>query len=150
VKTGFWLTFGVAILLFVHYYALEGAFRSASVQTGVRSVVDSIHHSATLGGGYAVYPPSTAADAAAPAAAEDAAAGPPAASPALRPPPPPSPSMAPGLSPVPPSAALDLGGISSPVVLASEVRGKQTATACSDSAAGVYEGHRDGRRDELH
>lgn len=56
VKTAFWLAILVSGAVFVHYYALEHALQTSHVSQGVRTVVDSIHHSATTGGGYAVYP----------------------------------------------------------------------------------------------
>lgn len=56
VKTGFWLLLAVSAVTFAHYYALEHHLRQASAQRGVREVVASIHHTATTGGGYQVYP----------------------------------------------------------------------------------------------
>jgi len=55
-KAGFWLVIGVSALVFVHYYALERSLQNSHASQGVRTVVESIHHSATTGGGYAVYP----------------------------------------------------------------------------------------------
>ena len=55
-KTGFWLIIGISALIFVHYYVLERSLRTSQVSQGVRNVIESIHHSATTGGGYAVYP----------------------------------------------------------------------------------------------
>lgn len=55
-KAGFWLTIGVSVLVFVHYYALERCLRNAHASQGIRSVVDSINYSASIGGGHSVYP----------------------------------------------------------------------------------------------
>jgi hypothetical protein len=55
-KTGFWLLVGISALVFVHYYALQRHLQTAYVSQGVRTVMESIHHSAAVGGGYAVRP----------------------------------------------------------------------------------------------
>lgn len=54
-KTGIWMALGVSALVFIHYYALERHLRKGHASQGVRDVMASIHHSATTGGGYAVY-----------------------------------------------------------------------------------------------
>ena len=55
-KTGFWLLLATSLVVFVHYYALERDLKKRNAQTGVRTIVDSIHAAATTGGGYQVSP----------------------------------------------------------------------------------------------
>ena len=54
-KTCVWVTIGVSALTFVHYYALESHLRRGNSSQDRRDVMASIHNSAALGGGYAVY-----------------------------------------------------------------------------------------------
>lgn len=53
-KAGFWLLIGISALVFVHYYALERSLKKNAASQGIRRVMDSIHHSAAVGGGYSV------------------------------------------------------------------------------------------------
>lgn len=56
VKTAFWLLLAVSALVFVHYYALERSLEKSHAAQGVQNVMNSIHHSATMGGGYTIQP----------------------------------------------------------------------------------------------
>lgn len=60
-KMGLWVFFGVAAVVFVHYYALRRHLQNETSSEGLRSAAAAVHQSMALGGGYSVPVRSSAA-----------------------------------------------------------------------------------------